>query len=77
MTKLIKVLAVGAVGLSSLIPSMALAYDGRPCGERGDRIEDRWERRGQMYRDFDGVRFDHIVRRVHPGRFGRSERFER
>ncbi|HEX4622495.1 MAG TPA: hypothetical protein VH208_13105 [Myxococcaceae bacterium] len=77
MTKLFKVLAVAAVGLSTLVPSLALAYDGQPCGERGDRIEDRWERRGQMYRDDDGVRFGHVVRRVNHGRYGRFERVER
>jgi hypothetical protein len=73
MTRLIKVLAVGAVGLSTLLPSMALAYDRAPCGGRGDRIEDRWERRGQMYRDDHGFRGDRDGRRVH----GRVERTER
>jgi hypothetical protein len=76
MTKLFKLLAVGAVGLSTLVPSLALANDRAPCGERGDRVEDRWERRGQMYRDDHGVRPDRDGRQFN-GRYGRVERGER
>jgi hypothetical protein len=66
MTRLIKLLAVGAVGLSTLVPSMALAYDRAPRGRVEVRHE-RWERRGQMYRE---GRFDRDGRRFHE-RFGR------